>query len=349
MDAVRPSFLKQVQNFGAEPAFYQDGTLTYENSRTSRWTNNSTATVRDVDICVFVVLEKYGEITWNTELDQALESGHPFIIMVLESSLAKYTAFVHGLTDLSALKSPDDRKLVEMLQMIRSDYELTVVPFSHDSFGLVLGMQLSKLFQRSVRLLRRCDRRTALLRSLDSSGQLNRRQIDQLIEIATNDYEVDKLQRKMALRRLAAADVRDRDLLLDVCTSKEQGVQRLGFDLLDKLIPLPPDEDLVRRLADISAQSDDVGVPRRFLSSIADLEPQLLDVALSAAGPRDEGSRRRAFEGLENNEQVMREAWGHNRLREFLDLCEGKTPDQRRWIDRLRAMREELDRPDEPA
>lgn len=83
---IEETFSEVVQGFGATPWWYSDGRILYRNSRHSRWEDNSKATVRNADICVFVILEEYGEITWTTELQEALNAGKQFAVLVLDTS-----------------------------------------------------------------------------------------------------------------------------------------------------------------------------------------------------------------------------------------------------------------------
>jgi len=341
-DELSPAFNKVAQEFGADPWFYQQGKIHHINSRTSRWTENSRATVKKVDICVFVIIRSYGAITWTHELQEALELGKPFVVLALESAWRRYTTLLHGLSDHTAISSTDDQQMVEVLRMISSDYQITVTPFTHDTFAEKLRIELSGLFEEGTHLVQERNRRAALLEALGGTGQLTREQTIQLIALATDEYEADKLKRKTALRRLADGEVRDEDLLIDVCRSPEQGVQRLGFDLLPQLIPLPVSEDLVRELAHIAGRCEDVGIPRRLVSSVAGIHPTMLDLVLEATGVNEEGVRRRAFEGLEEHWDEVLQDWGDDRLKHFLQICEAKVQGQARWIDRLRALREDL-------
>lgn len=342
IEEVAPVFTAVAQEFGANPWFYQQGKIHHINSRTSRWTENARATVKKVDICVFVILRRYGDITWTHELQEALELGKPFVVLALESTWTRYNTLLSALSDHTAIRSPDDQQMVEVLRMISSDYQITVTPFTHETFGKQLRMELSNLFEEGIRLITTRNERASLLSALSDTGQLTRNQTSQLISLATDEYEANKLERKTAIRRLAAEGVRDADLLEEICHSHEQGVQRLAFDLLPELIPLPSDEDLLRELAQIAGRSEDIGVPRRLVSAVAQLQPGMLDVVFNAIGLSDEGVRRRAFEGVEEHWGEVYRAWGADRMAKFLQACEAKLPGQARWIDRLRALRDEL-------
>ena len=105
--------------------------------------------------------------------------------------------------------------------------------------------------------------------------------------------------------------MRDDKLLLEVCRSSEQGVQRLGFDLVPDLLIVPPNEDIVRELAQIASGTDDVGIPRRLvLAHRQGPHSAMTDVLLNAIARVEEGVRRRAFEVVEENgETASREWW----------------------------------------
>jgi hypothetical protein len=335
-------FTDVIQDFGAEPWFYQQGKIKHINSRTSSWTENSRATVSKVDICVFVMLDRYGDITWNHELQEALQLAKPFIVMALDSAWIRYNNLLHSIADPDALRSDDDRQMVELIRMMSSDYQLTVTPFTYTTFKEKLRSELAGVLQAGVDLLQLRNQRALLLEALASRQRLTRTQIDQLIDLATDEYEPNKMARKSALRRLAEEGLRDDELLVEVCRSNEQGVQRLGFDLLPKLLTVPPSEDVVRDLAEIASHCEDVGIPRRLVTALGTIESAMTDVVFDAIGSVEEGLRRRAYEVVEANWDVVLSAWGEERMRLFLDACEAKPPVRARWIDRLRGRRDDL-------
>lgn len=190
------NFERVAQDFGAEPWFYQQGKIKHINSRTSRWVDNSRATVGKVDICVFVMLDSYGDITWNHELSEALDLGKPFVVLALESAWMRYQVLLHTMTDSTSLRSQDDRQLVELLRMISSDYQLTVTTFTYASFADKLRGELSSLYQAGVELVQSRNERGILLDALGTRDPLTRTQVDQLVALATDEYESNKLARK---------------------------------------------------------------------------------------------------------------------------------------------------------
>lgn len=336
------AFTQVAQDFGADPWFYQLGRVHHINSRTSRWSENSRATVRKADICVFVILDRYGDITWTHELQEALDLGKPFAVLALESAWVRYTHLLHNIADSDAIISKDDRQMVELLRMISSDYQLTVTPFTYTTFKEKVRSELSGLMLAGLRLLETRNRRSTLMEALIGDTTLSREQINQLVLLAVDEYEANKLERKTALRRLASEGFRDNEFVVDVSRSAEQGVQRLAFDLLPHLLVLPPNEDVLRELAQVAGRSDDVGIARRYIGSIIEIDATMLDVVLEATGSVEEGVRRRAFEGVEENWDHVLSTWGSQRMLEFLRMCEAKTSRRVSWIERLRTMKDDL-------
>ena len=257
---VEKGFLKVAKDFGASPLFYQHGTIRHVNSLTSNWPDNSRATVRRADICIFVILNSYGDITWSHELEEALELGKPFIVLALESAWVKYKSLLHTFPDSSVIPSTDDQRMVDLLRLLTFDYNIAVIPFSYDSFSERLQTGLSSLFEEAVRLVEIRSQRSTLLARLGKNEPLTALSTVKLIELAKDELETDKLARKTALSRLAAERTRDRNLVDAVCRSHEQGVQRLAFSLLADLLPLPLDSDLLGEVARVAGDSDDVGV-----------------------------------------------------------------------------------------
>jgi hypothetical protein len=112
--------------------------------------------------------------------------------------------------------------------------------------------------------------------------------------------------------------------------------RRHFVDLLPELLPLPVDEELLREVVQIASGSDDVGVPRRLVSGLARIQPQSLDIVLHSTCSAEEGVRRRAFEAVEERWDETLAAWGVDRMKDFLRLCDGTARQRAMWTARLR-------------
>lgn len=339
---ISDGFIKTVMDMGAAPWFYQLGTIFHINSSTSSWASNSRASVAKADVCVFVMLEEYGEITWSQELQQALDLGKPFLVMAHEDKFMRYMNLSHSLSDVDSIKSEEDKKMVSLLRMIQSDFQLTIRPFSYMTFPEILRCELSSLFLEGIGHLERRNLRAHVLDVLDTTKPLTSSNLQQLAELATDEHESNKLARKRALTRLAADKIRGWELLLTTCNSKEQGIQRLAFDCIPWLVPLPIEPDRIEELAAIATRSDDIGIPRRLILAIAEACPTELDTALSLLDGKEAGLRRLAFEAAEDSWAALLGAWETTRLMTFLDICEGKNAGLPKWTVRLKQRRESL-------
>lgn len=335
-------FFKVCRNFGATPLFYKGGKMYYQNSLGSNFADNSRKTVEMADVCVFVILKEYGEITWGTELLEALQLGKPFVILILASSSTSLDNLKYKKIPPSALE-PKDQKLLEVSNLM-DEYQLSPIVFGYKSFKTELTQQLSMLGKKGLKLYETQTLRKNLISSIKSVDRLTTRQIIDLKELAADDEVEDKFAKKIAIRKLAECGVRDDDFVINICRSSEQGVQRLAFNLFPALVELPLADHLLDELATIASQNDDVGIARRLVMSVAAIDPEKLLDLLEKLDDLEVGVRRRAFEGFEANEEQLLEVWGKSRTNEFLAMCEAKTAEKIGWLTRLRAFIERLRR-----
>lgn len=339
---ISDAFSEVTRDFGGEPWHYADGTIRHINSVTSSWVHNSRATVRDADLCVFVIVEQWGDITWNHELDEALAGGKPFVVMALEKTWTRVMNLRHGVSDLTAVKSEGDRQLLELFRKISSDYQLTVVSFTYMTFKERLRGLLSALMLEGLHLTEARNRREAFIALLHSDTGLRPHQVAEAVELACDEYELNKLARKTALRRLADGGYRDGELVLSVCRSMEQGVQRLGFELLPQLLP-EGDSDLLDELAGAADRSDDLGVRRRFIVSAGTIAPTRIDELLPLVTATDVSLRRLAYEAVDAQWDQVMDAWGRDRMAQFLVVCAGGAAATAGWVERLKRRQSDLE------
>jgi hypothetical protein len=144
--------------------------------------------VRTADICVFVVIERFGAITWETELQAALEAGVPFRFLCLEGTYKKYLNLLRSVTSLAAIRDENDRSLVEALHEIESTQQLTILPFDHHQFKDALTRHLALLFSEGVLMLKQRSRRRALIPRLNAPGRLSPADLAHAVEIAQDEF-----------------------------------------------------------------------------------------------------------------------------------------------------------------
>ncbi|WP_237556819.1 hypothetical protein [Streptomyces sp. SID4956] len=240
---MQDEFVRTVADFGGVPWHFVNGTMNYINSASSDWEENSRATVQEADVCVFVIVEEIGHITWGTEVTAALLAGKPFLVLCQQSTYERYLVLNAEFRPPASLDSLEEgtRNLVTTLREIEQDRRLTAVPFGHGKFGETLRRELSKLFDIALGQMEERNRRKSILPLLSDPARLTTKDLRTAQAIAVDEWE-DKQARKAALRALAARRTLDEDALYSLLASGEQGVQRMTVELLPELYPVRPPE-----------------------------------------------------------------------------------------------------------
>lgn len=333
---VREQFAEVVVGFGAEPLHYLSGGVLYQNSADSSWQRNSRMTVHAADLCIFVIIEKFGDITFGTELRAALAGGKPFIILCLERTYSKYLTLREYLSDPEHILGDDNRKLVTAIREMEFDWQLTVTTFTYATFNQILRRETAKLFQLVLQEQQEKSRRAALGRLLLDPGR--RLSFDDLAiatRIATDEME-DKILRKQAIMAITENGGADEDTVLALIASGEQGVQRLAAQRLDSIYQVrPPNPDFMAQCVHAANESDDVGIIRRMIPSLLKIDLATAVDALLALDFTEIGTRRRAAEHLERHETEIVAAGLSSSAASLLARCLEETAETG-WKDRCR-------------
>lgn len=222
--AVSEEFCRVVRAAGGDPWHYLDGKILYLNNATASFARNSAQTVRTADIVVFVMVERFGQIAWETELRQALDDGKPMIILC---EAAIYQRFIRQSEDL-------DERMRQVLTELEVDRSLSVIAFTQPNFGVQLQRQLARHFHLGLAALQTRNRRQTLAGLLGDAGTLTSHDLAVAREIALDELE-DKVHRKQAVRALALTVGLDPESIEELAGSHEQGVARLTLTLLGDL------------------------------------------------------------------------------------------------------------------
>jgi hypothetical protein len=334
---VREDFVKVVTEFGGQPWHYLSGHIVHLNSVGASWRDNSVSTVQHADLCVFVIVENYGEITWKTELHEAMISGKPFLVLCLDRTYQTYLALIKNVGDLSAVTDTGKQNLVKVIQELETDRQLTIVPFSYGLFDTELRRQLATLFALSLQRLEERNRRGAVSRIFKDPSRLTLSDLELTTRMAVDELE-DKIVRKQAIRALAARTAADEETTLTLLSSAEQGVQRLAVQLLAHLYSRRPAEpEFFEHCVSIVNQSDDVGLARRLIPSLLDIDLSAAIDALSELDLTEVGARRRLANILEDHENAILAAGLENPVRSLLARCLDATSESD-WKTRCRAF-----------
>lgn len=301
---VRDQFAEVVSGFGGDPLHYLAGSIQYLNSADSSWSRNSQITIRAADLCVFVIIEKYGDITWSTELREARSEGKPFLVLCLDRTYTKYDVLRDSLTDGADLRAKDDRQLLETIREMEFGWQLTVTPFSYGTFVQILRRQLATLFHITLQAQQERNRRAAIARLAAEGARLNVQEQAVAIKIATDELE-EKNIRKRAVVALASSGVAP-ETALELLSSDEQGVQRLAAQhLADLYRDRPADPEFLAQCVQTANAAEDVGIGRRLIPMLLDLDLAGGIFALNLLSVTEAGTRRRIAENLERHEGAI--------------------------------------------
>lgn len=341
-DRVSNEFVEVVHKFGAEPWHYLDGKILHLNSSTASWQANSRATVDLVNLCVFVIVERYGEVTWTTEMERVLDSGKPFLLLCLSKTYQKYLTLTHSISDLSAITDEGDRNLVDKIRDLESRLQVTVVQFDNGYFRDVLTREMSSLFLQTLQLVQERNVRAASLGAL--GGNLPpTSQVAVLTRIALDELE-EKTPRKRAIGALARIGGISQEDIRSLLNSAEQGVQRLATIELSRLWGSEPlDVDFAEFCVELANNSDDVGVVRRLLPALMSIDLEIALDAFTELDLSEIGTRRRLAELLQANEAVLTEDTLRGKARALAQAC-AVDPSKSGWIARCKEFILRLER-----
>ena len=136
------SFIKVCEEVNCNPICFLDGSIKHSNDQ--NWKKNSTESVAASDILVFVILEKYGEITWKTEYKQGLKLGKKIIIFCEEHIWTTYNT-----VGSNVVESNEHYLLFLWLRELINNQK-TIIPFQNSTFEKLLKKQILDFFHDSA-------------------------------------------------------------------------------------------------------------------------------------------------------------------------------------------------------
>jgi hypothetical protein len=305
---VDGDFVQVVSEFGGTPLHYQSGDILYVNTATSTWAENSQASVQSADLCVFVIVRALGSITWTTEFREVVTSGKPFVMLSLDSTYNRYLDLAQAARhDTDPATVADDRVLLETLAAVERDHQVTIVPFPEGGSRRYSAASL----RTPTRCRSNCWRhRTPAASSGPCSPTPSRwpptTWSGRPTSLSTRWRR--RGARTQAILALALRLAATEEVTVALLGSPEQGVQRLAFARLpDLYVERPPGRDFLTAVIEI-ANTTDVGVTRRFLPILFEMDLTTALAALTALNPSDIGLRRRLTEQLELHEDRIRDS-----------------------------------------
>jgi hypothetical protein len=334
------AFAEVTNGLGGEPWHYQTGQILYLNNASASWVVNSRRTVGAADLCVFVILERYGEITWNTELAMTLDAGKPFLILCLDTTYREYLALTRNVA-VNAIDNPDKRHLVDTLREIEYERQLTIATFDFNPFKDVYRREAAKMFAEALDLLSQRSRRLMLMGLLRESARLTRADLDATEALAIDETE-DKGPRKMAISALMTRHAASVETVVSLISSPEQGIQRFALAGLPSLYTQrPADADFFDDCVTLANESDDIGLARRIIPALFEIDVKLAVRSLENLDLSEIGARRRLAAALESHESQIQEEGLTLEAISMLTRCLVKSEDAG-WMARCRSFIERL-------
>lgn len=339
IEGVREQFVEVARLIGADPWHFTSGHILSENQPGGSFKANSRRSVQQADVCVFTVMRDYGDLTWTTEFQEAIDIGKPFLVLCLNSTFNEYLAYRQPGGQSSSATITTDPRLMERLRELESQRSVTIVTFDQETFGEVCRRELAKVFATGVRALQSRYAREALGRRLSDTSELGPHDLAALEEAAVDEFE-DKTFRKQALHVLARHNGVSADSVSALVGSREQGVQRLTISMLQLLYrERPVDPDVVSEWVSVANDSDDVGVARRLIPAVFDIDPWVAIDVLTDLDTTEVGTRRRLAKELEKREPILVNANPEQRaaIVRLLKRCVEESSDSG-WLARAKAL-----------
>lgn len=293
-------FISVLSGFGADHSSYIDASHYHEDTLTGSSIRNSRISVKEADLCVFVIMQKVGAITWNEEMDEAWWAGKPIIVMCRQDT---YEAFDRYRNESQWPEK--DMEVFRLLHMLETERNITIVQFADGMFANRFKEKLIARFKEYANEHEVTQRRKNLIFRLHDETKLSSFDIEQLIDTAKDDYE-NKNIRKDAVKALAQRHCLGWETVIELLRSYEQGVARITCDLLDRLMMQEMyTQEFLNECVDVMNATDDTGVERRLVQKLLTIDLTKGLKALQNYNVVEIGSKRRLAAELENHKEEI--------------------------------------------
>jgi|GEM_PF-1043441 len=301
------SFDRVIKEMGCDPAHFLNATAEKDNY--SKWEDNSRVSVVNSDVIIYLIVEKYGEITWNTEFITAKANGKPFILLCAYDTYTAY--YTLGRDYRFPELETDETQTDKIFKLIRSldSQQVTIVPFDSDTFENILKKEIVLQFRKGLDLLAQSNKQSKLISIIKAKDFhastykiLSEEERNLYIEIALDIFQ-NKEIRKRIIVFLAHNGGLDDKHVLALIYDAEQGVARKAVSLLSKLVKRDSDLDLIfENIIQVSNEDSDFGLERRAIKSMFEIDPIKATKYLKSFFPAgDIGTPRRILQWVDNN------------------------------------------------
>lgn len=278
---ILKDFVTVCIEMGLNPLSYLDGTIYYQNYGDSIWEKNSKTTIEHSHLIVFVIEEKYGEITWNVEFDSAHANGKNMLFLCKSDLFRKLRLSPTALTKQHPTEDANEIRLLFNLKKLENEYEITIIPYDHTTFKSVLREHIKHILREGLLALEVQNRKSKFLPTLLSSKFNDNPTLyinNNHTEIAKNllfDFFEKKEIRKRAMEYFFVSKTLNDDEIIDLCLDSEQGVSRKAIQHVADLLSENSDLDLIFSEVISSLSNEDIGVIRRAIISFINIDVKL--------------------------------------------------------------------------
>lgn len=277
-DVILPAFYSVSKDLGFQALNFMNGNIVYHNYGMNKWERNSKLTVHSADILTFIINSKFGNITWNTEFEEALSNGKNFIVLCNQKTYQLYRQLVdNNLLPGDNAENNNIKLICELIQKLEIEYQITIITFNSEDFKSVFKKQLLTLFKYGIDLAEKENRKNSFMPVLLSSKfndfpeKLINQQNDNICKEILFDFFEKKEIRKRAMDYFFISKSLSEDEIIELCLDPEQGVNRKAVANLNLLISDKHDIDVIFNEIIPSIANEEIGVVRRAVVAFCDL------------------------------------------------------------------------------
>lgn len=282
LSELLPPFNEAAIEIGFNPLNFTNGTILYHNYGVNRWERNSRLTVKSSDILLFVINERFGDITWNAELDEAIINGKNLIVFCRDETYTSYRFFKDNRLEFPTNLELNKRELYILLDQVETAKQISVISFNIFNFKNMIKEHLMKLFKYTLTITEKENQKNGFTSILMCS------KYDILLPDHINDKN-EQICKGILFDNFENIELRKRSLeyfkyskslsdieLSELCVDMEQGLRRKAITLLNELIsPENKIEIIFENVIPNIANVDDVGVLRRTIRSFISIDIEL--------------------------------------------------------------------------
>lgn len=307
---IKDFFDQVVGDFGCEPAHFFNSTTVHSNH--ADWKQNSMKSVQLADIIIYVIMDKYGGITWETEYVAALMNGKPYSIFCIEHVANSAHSGTGKIIQEDA--TDDLAKNIRIMDMLTTTQK-SPISFTTGQFPNLLRRELSNYLFDGVKLLQQQNSTSNVMKFIEEGDW------DKLHEVTPIELEKNYLKdalmdrkkgrnlRKGILEFYKIHKLLSDDELILLMNDSEQGVYRKVMEDLPKLISEASNLDkLFKGAIEVSQTNTDIGVVRRAIISILDIDALRAITHLMKLFPtHDIGVPKRILESVNGNFDTIKD------------------------------------------